>query len=164
MLFRSFTRSLAKRLDGLSAVAVVEAEDGMPVLPGRVHLAPGGHHLTVRQERGRAVLRLDDGPQVHSCRPAVDVLLRSAAEVWGGRTLTVVLTGMGHDGLAGAGALRDLGGQVIAQDEETSVVWGMPGAVTRAGVAGAVLPLGAIAAAVRSAVALAVGPAQRKDQ
>jgi two-component system chemotaxis response regulator CheB len=143
-----FTRTLARRLDARCALSVTEAEDGMPVLPNHVYLAPGGRHLVARQEAGRVVLRLDDGEPVQSCRPAVDVLLRSAAQVWGSRTLTVVLTGMGHDGLDGARELRTLGGRVIAQDRESSVVWGMPGAVARAGLAGEILPLAQVADAV----------------
>jgi two-component system chemotaxis response regulator CheB len=120
----------------------------MPALPNHVYLAPGGWHLVARQEDGRVVLRLDDGEPVRSCRPAADVLLRSAAQVWGSRTLTVVLTGMGQDGLDGARDLRALGGRVIVQDRETSVVWGMPGAVARAGLAEEVLPLAQVADSV----------------
>ena len=147
-----FTKFLAERLDTTSAVPVVEAEDGMPALPGRVHIAAGGVHLRLETVRGEVVLRFDDGPMENSCKPAVDVTLRSAQRVWGNRALTVILTGMGSDGLLGAQALHAAGGRVIAQDAETSVVWGMPGAVVKNGVADAVLPLDDIAAALLAAV------------
>ncbi|MGQ0843547.1 MAG: chemotaxis-specific protein-glutamate methyltransferase CheB [Sporichthyaceae bacterium] len=143
-----FTRLLAERLNTVCALEVVEAEDEMPLLPGRIHVAAGGRHLTMQSVRGAPMLRLDDGPMENSCKPAVDVTLRSAQALWGSRTLTVILTGMGSDGLAGAKALRGAGGRVLAQDAETSVVWGMPGAVVRAGIADAVLPLSSIAAAI----------------
>jgi two-component system, chemotaxis family, protein-glutamate methylesterase/glutaminase len=147
-----FTKLLAERLDAASALNVVEAADLMPVAPGRVYIAAGGFHLTMSTVRGMTVLRLDDGPMENSCKPAVDVTLRHAQALWGPRTLTVILTGMGNDGLAGARDLRQAGGKVVAQDAETSVVWGMPGAVAKAGVADVVLPLAEIAPAIVSAV------------
>ena len=146
-----FTRLLAERLDASSMVSVHESEDGMAVEPGHVYVAQGGVHLTIAIEKGLLVLRHDDGPPENSCRPAVDVTLRSAADVWGSRTLTVVMTGMGSDGLLGARQLRSLGGSIYVQDEETSVVWGMPGAVERDGLAHQVLPLDDIAGAIVSA-------------
>ncbi|WP_019873637.1 chemotaxis-specific protein-glutamate methyltransferase CheB [Sporichthya polymorpha] len=147
-----FTKLLAERLDAASALDVVEAADLMPLTPGRVYIAAGGFHLTMTTVRGMQVLRLDDGPMENSCKPAVDVTLRHAKALWGPRTLTVILTGMGSDGLAGARDLRAAGGRVIAQDAETSVVWGMPGAVAKAGVADAVLPLARIAPTIVDAV------------
>jgi two-component system, chemotaxis family, protein-glutamate methylesterase/glutaminase len=147
-----FTKLLAERLDAASALNVVEAADLMPVAPGRVYIAAGGFHLTMSTVRGMNALRLDDGPMENSCKPAVDVTLRHAQALWGPRTLTVILTGMGNDGLAGARDLRQAGGKVVAQDAETSVVWGMPGAVAKAGVADVVLPLAEIAPAIVSAV------------
>lgn len=147
-----FTRLLAERLNAVCPLPVVEADDAMPLLPGRIHIAQGGHHLTMSTVRGVPMLHLDDGPMENSCKPAVDVTLRSAQALWGSRTLTVILTGMGSDGLSGARALRAAGGRVIAQNAETSVVWGMPGAVVRAGLADEVLPLHGIAPAIVDAV------------
>jgi len=147
-----FTKLLAERLNTVCALDVVEAEDLMPLVPGRIYIAAGGFHLAMATVRGTNVLRLNDGPMENSCKPAVDVTLRHAQSLWGPRTLTVILTGMGYDGLAGAMALRKAGGRVIAQDEETSVVWGMPGAVVKAGIADAVLPLAGIAPAIVNAV------------
>jgi len=147
-----FTKLLAERLNTVCALDVVEAEDLMPLVPGRIYIAAGGFHLAMATVRGVNVLRLNDGPMENSCKPAVDVTLRHAQSLWGPRTLTVILTGMGYDGLAGAKALRQAGGRVIAQDEETSVVWGMPGAVVKAGIADAVLPLSGIAPAIVTAV------------
>jgi two-component system chemotaxis response regulator CheB len=147
-----FTKLLAERLDATSPLDVVEAADLMPLVAGRVYIAAGGFHLTMATVRGMNVLRLDDGPMENSCKPAVDVTLRHAKALWGPRTLTVILTGMGNDGLAGARDLRQAGGRVLAQDADTSVVWGMPGAVAKAGVADAVLPLSQIAPAIVSAV------------
>jgi two-component system chemotaxis response regulator CheB len=143
-----FTRLLAERLDRICSLAVREAQDGAPLVPGQVLVAPGGRHLAVVEERGqpRAVCR--DDPPEHFCRPAVDVLFRSAAAVFGPRVLAVVLTGMGSDGLAGAQSVVQAGGRVLAQDEASSVVWGMPGSVARAGLAEAVLPLAELAGAI----------------
>jgi two-component system chemotaxis response regulator CheB len=159
-----FTQLLAERLDAACALTVVEAAEGMALLPNRVHIAAGGFHLDLRRRGPVEELHLDDGPMENSCRPAVDVTLRAASRLWGSRTLTVILTGMGNDGLRGAETLRRAGGRVIAQDAGTSVVWGMPGAVSRAGLADAVLPLEAIAPAIvhavrspRPAVAAGVG-------
>jgi two-component system chemotaxis response regulator CheB len=144
-----FTKLLAERLDARSPLRVGEAGGGEAPVPGTVWLAPGDHHLVVTGGSGRPVrLGLDDGPKENSCRPAVDVLFRSAAEVWGGDLLAVVLTGMGRDGERGSARIRDAGGVVMVQDEATSVVWGMPGAVVEAGVADAVVPLSGVAAEI----------------
>lgn len=143
-----FTKLLADRLDERSALSVVETADLMPVEPGRVHVAAGGMHSVVRRSGTEVVVRMNDAPPENSCKPAVDVLFRSAAAVWGGAVLVVMLTGMGQDGLLGTGPLEKAGAQVLVQDEATSVVWGMPGAVAKAGLAHEILPLGEIAGAI----------------
>src|SRR5215213_7543248 len=127
------------------AKPVREAVDGEPVLAGHIYLAPGGRHMMVARRDGTAVIVLDDGAPVHYCKPAVDPLFASAAEVWGSWNLALVLTGMGTDGTTGAAEIVKAGGSVIAQDEATSVVWGMPGSAVSAGVCSAVLPLEQIA-------------------
>jgi two-component system chemotaxis response regulator CheB len=139
-----FTAQLAERLGKITGAAVREAEEGSPLRPGEILLAPGGRHFAVAGDANAPRARLTDEPPENSCRPAADVLFRTAAKVWGAGTLGVVLTGMGRDGLAGSKAIVEAGGEVIAQDEFTSVVWGMPGEVVRAGLADAVLPLGQI--------------------
>jgi len=144
-----FTRSLAEHLSRVGPRACVEAEDGMELLPDRVHVAPGDRHLLVEAGPGsRMLARLSDSPPENSCRPSVDPMLRSAVRVARGRVLTVILTGMGRDGASGAEAVVDAGGAVLAQDEASSVVWGMPGAVARAGLCHAVLPLDRLAARI----------------
>lgn len=140
-----FTRLLAERLDKLSALHVVEAEEGLEVTAGKAYIAPGGLHLSVRREGDRVLTKLSGAPPENSCRPAADVLFRSAAETWGGAVIAAVLTGMGQDGLRGVENLRSRGASVIVQDEASSVVWGMPGAVARAGLAERVVPLGSVA-------------------
>ncbi len=147
-----FTRLLAERLATKSALAVVEAAQGDEVRTGTVLLAPGDHHLTVRREGATVRCMLNRDPPENSVRPAADVLLRSAAEVWGGNVLVVVMTGMGQDGLLGAMQLHGLGAPVLAQDEASSVVWGMPGAVSKAGIAERLVPLGQLADAISSRV------------
>ena len=144
-----FTRQFAQRLDRLSALRVVEAVDGTPLQPGTVHLAPGDHHLVIRSDRGGQLrTALTQDPPENFCRPAVDPLFRSAVAAYGGGVLGVVLTGMGSDGRNGANEIRTAGGTVIVQDQATSVVWGMPGAVTQAGYADEVLPLDRIVEAI----------------
>ncbi len=147
-----FTRLLAQRLDAQSALSVAEATHGEPLRPGRALIAPGGFHLAVRRHGALPVAELTEDPPENFCRPAVDVLFRSAAAVYGDKVLGVVLTGMGRDGERGARVLRDAGGEVFAQDAETSVVWGMPGAVVGAGQADRVLPLPAVAGEVTAAL------------
>jgi two-component system chemotaxis response regulator CheB len=146
-----FTRLLAERLDAKSRIRVVEAEDGATVAPGTVYVATGGRHLVLEQRATSIGLRLDDGPPENFCRPAVDVTLRSAVSVYGKSLLAVILTGMGSDGMLGARAVRAAGGRVLAQDEATSVVWGMPGRVVRDGAANAVLPLDQVAGEIIAA-------------
>jgi two-component system chemotaxis response regulator CheB len=136
-----FTRMLAERLDGICALSVREGVDGAELRPGDVWLAPGDQHMLIASRGGRVSLRLDAGPPVNFCRPAVDPLLQSAADCYGGDVLAVILTGMGRDGLQGCRQLHALGATIYAQDETTSVVWGMPGAVTQAGLPQRVLPL-----------------------
>ncbi|MGY1630727.1 chemotaxis response regulator protein-glutamate methylesterase [Geodermatophilus sp. SYSU D01186] len=148
-----FTRQFAQRLDRLSALRVVEAVDGTPLVPGTVHLAPGDHHLTIRSTGRGQYTVLTQGPPENFCRPAVDPLFRSAVDTYDGAVLGVVLTGMGSDGRLGAGRIREAGGSVVVQDQATSVVWGMPGAVASAGFADEVLPLDGIAEAIHRRLA-----------
>jgi two-component system chemotaxis response regulator CheB len=136
-----FTKHFAERLSRESALAVDEAEEGARLRPGQAYVARGGLHLRVVQKGPDRVLALDESPPVQSCRPSVDVLFDSVAELYGGRALAVVLTGMGEDGLQGARALHAAGSRILVQDEESSVVWGMAGAVSRAGIADAALPI-----------------------
>ena len=140
-----FTKSMALRLDAQSKIAVSEAVAGESLAAGHAYVAPGDFHMSLARHETAARLRLHQSPPENSCRPAVDVLFRSVAESYGAATLAVVLTGMGKDGLNGCEAIREQGGQVLAQDEATSVVWGMPGFVARAGLAEQVLPLDRIA-------------------
>ncbi len=142
----AFTPILAQHIDRLGVLPCAEAQDGEPILPGRILLAPGARHLLVQKRGTQLVAQLSDGPAEQFCRPAVDPMLRSASTALGGRVLVAMLTGMGQDGLAGARQVVAEGGGVVAQDEATSVVWGMPGAVAKAGLACAVLPLPQIAA------------------
>ncbi|MEI6239266.1 MAG: chemotaxis-specific protein-glutamate methyltransferase CheB [Planctomycetia bacterium] len=139
-----FTAQLAERLSKTCGREVREAIDRSPLTGGEILLAPGGRHLAVAGDAITPRIRLTDDPPEQSCRPAADVLFRTAAKVWGDGVLGVVLTGMGRDGLAGARAIVEAGGTVIAQDEFSSVVWGMPGEVAKAGLADAVLPLAQI--------------------
>ena len=140
-----FTRQFAQRLDRLCPLRVVEAVDGTQLAPGTVHLAPGDHHLVVQATARGHYTSLNQAPPENFCRPAVDPLFRSAVHAFDGAVLAVVLTGMGSDGRIGAGAVRDAGGTVVAQDQATSVVWGMPGAVASAGLADEILPLDRVA-------------------
>ncbi len=141
----TFTTLLAEHIGKRTGLPCHEPEDGETVAGGRVYLAPGDRHMLVEGGGTGAVIRLSDGPQENFCRPAVDPMLRSLTKVYGARLLVVILTGMGADGREGAKTVVEAGGSVIAQDEETSVVWGMPGAVTTAGLCAAVLPLPEIA-------------------
>jgi two-component system, chemotaxis family, protein-glutamate methylesterase/glutaminase len=143
-----FTRQFAQRLDRLAALRVVEAVDGTPLLPGTVHLAPGDHHLVIRNTGRGLTTALNQAPPENFCRPAVDPLFRSAVAAFDGAVLAVVLTGMGSDGRAGAAEIRSAGGRVVVQDQATSVVWGMPGAIAQAGLADDILPLDRIAETV----------------
>jgi two-component system chemotaxis response regulator CheB len=141
----TFTTILAEHLARASGRPALEAEDGEVVRAGRIYVAPGGCHMRAVRQNGRILIALDDGPPVNFCRPAVDPMFSSAAETWGDGALAVVLTGMGTDGTRGAADIAAAGGSVIAQDEATSVVWGMPGSVAGAELCSAVLPLDQIA-------------------
>ncbi|HET6532062.1 MAG TPA: CheB methylesterase domain-containing protein, partial [Actinoplanes sp.] len=143
-----FTRMFAERLDRSTPLTVVEAADGMEVIAGTVYIAPGDRHLVVLRRGTATVTQLSSAPPENSCRPAVDVMFRSVAQLYGAAAYAAVLTGMGQDGRRGAKVLRDAGAEVLAQDEQSSVVWGMPGAVVAAGLAAEILPLDRIAVAL----------------
>jgi two-component system chemotaxis response regulator CheB len=143
-----FTKMLAERLSASSKIPVAEAVEGMVVRAGAAIVAPGDFHMTLVRKGNSIVVALNQNPQENSCRPAVDVLFRSVVKVYGGSTLGVILTGMGQDGLRGCEWIRDAGGQVVAQDEASSVVWGMPGFVAKAGLADTILPLDLIGSEV----------------
>lgn len=143
-----FTKILGEHMTKAGKLTCKEAVDGERLKPAHVYIAPGDFHLTVRKDAGGFYAVLDQTPPINFCRPAVDPLFQSVAEATGGAALGVVLTGMGHDGREGARALRNAGGTVLAQDEKTSVVWGMPGAVAEAGLADEILPLNDIGPAV----------------
>jgi len=144
----TFTTILAEHLARSSRKPAAEAVDGEPVKPGRIYLAPGGKHMRVVRSGAEAAIALDDGPAVNFCKPAVDPLFTSAIDIWHGNILSVILTGMGSDGMRGGKDIVAAGGSVIAQDEASSVVWGMPGAAANAGICAAILPLNQIGAKV----------------
>ena len=141
----TFTTILAEHLARSSRRPAHEAIDGEIVKAGQIYLAPGGRHMRVVRRGAEAVIALDDGPPVNFCKPAVDPLFTSAIDVWQGSIMSVILTGMGSDGMRGGKDIVVAGGSVIAQDEATSVVWGMPGAAANAGICAAILPLNQIA-------------------
>ena len=143
-----FTKMLAERLGKNSPNRFFEGEEGQLVEPGSVYIAPGGRHMEVVRDGARVRIHLQDNPAENSCRPAVDVLFRSIAAVYGSATLALIMTGMGQDGLRGCELIRERGGRILTQDEATSVVWGMPGYIAHAGLADKVLPLPEIAAEV----------------
>ncbi len=144
----SFTTILAEHLGRISGTPSAEGRDGEPLVPGRIYLAPGDWHMTVNDKGGQKSIQLLQTPPENFCRPAVDPMFRSLAAAYGPAVLAVVLTGMGQDGLRGGHSVVDAGGTIVAQDEGTSVVWGMPGAVATAGLCSAVLPLDQVAPAV----------------
>ena len=141
----TFTTILAEHLARSSRRPAREAIDGEIVKAGQIYLAPGGRHMRVVRHGAEAAIALDDGPPVNFCKPAVDPLFTSAIDVWQGAIMSVILTGMGSDGMRGGKDIVAAGGSVIAQDEATSVVWGMPGAAANAGICAAILPLNQIA-------------------
>jgi two-component system, chemotaxis family, protein-glutamate methylesterase/glutaminase len=143
-----FTRYLADRLASRSLIHAVEAKNGDLLSPGGAWIAPGDFHIELTKHENAISIRTTQGPAENSCRPAVDVLFRSVAEVYGPHTLAVIMTGMGQDGLLGCEQVRNFGGRVLIQDEASSVVWGMPGAVARAELADEVLPLDQLAGAI----------------
>ena len=139
-----FTRLLAERLTAEYAIRVQEGGSGSALEAGRAWIAPGDHHMIVTRGGRSVTTQLHQDPPENSCRPSVDVLFRSVARTFGPNSLGVILTGMGQDGLRGCEAIREAGGRILAQDEATSVVWGMPGFVVRAGLADKVLPISMI--------------------
>ncbi|MEQ8442849.1 MAG: chemotaxis response regulator protein-glutamate methylesterase [Alphaproteobacteria bacterium] len=146
----TFTSILAEHISRTSRRTCIEATDGLSVEGNKIYLAPGDRHMLVKRQGARPVITLSDSPPENFCRPAVDPMLRSLSSVYGGKLLVTILTGMGSDGAKGATVCADAGAQILAQDEATSVVWGMPGAVARAGICGAVLPLGEIGSIIRN--------------
>lgn len=146
-----FTTMLAEHLDRQGRLRCAEAKDGEALRAGHLYLAPGDRHLLVKDTPAGFVAQLSDAPAENFCRPAVDPLLRSMVAAARGQALAAILTGMGHDGLEGCRELARAGGAVLAQDEASSVVWGMPGAVARAGIAQAVVPVEEIAARIIAA-------------
>jgi len=139
-----FTRLLAERLQTLTKLRVIEASDGIPIEPGVIYIAPGDQHMRTARHGSEKRLLLDRSEPENFCRPAADVLFRSVADVYGGAVIAVILTGMGQDGRRGIERLRQEGAWVIAQDEASSVVWGMPGAVAKAGLADSITDLNSI--------------------
>lgn len=152
-----FTTQFAQRLNRASHLDIQEAAGGEFLEPGRAYLAPGGHHMVVRRgsRDPRPVVGLDDGPPENSCRPAADPMFRSAVEVFDSHVLAVIFTGMGMDGFAGSQLVSDRGGWVMAQDQQSSVVWGMPGYVARAGIADRIVPLDRMAFELSRALGVA---------
>jgi len=136
-----FTRLLAERLNSLARLRTREGKEGERLERGQVWIAPGDHHMTVIRRGTEFILGINREAQENSCRPAVDVLFRSVAQNYGANVLAVVLTGMGADGTRGSAAIRQAGGEVIVQDEASSVVWGMPGSVVAASLANSIYPL-----------------------
>lgn len=147
-----FTRMLAERLQQGNGVKVVEGVEGMILEPGTAYIAPGNYHMTVRQKEGRVFLAMNQEPPVNYCRPSVDVLFRSVAEVYREETLGIIMTGMGQDGLNGIRAMKSKGAIIFAQDQASSVVWGMPSFVVREGLADCVLPLDEMKGAIEDCV------------
>jgi two-component system chemotaxis response regulator CheB len=143
-----FTRLLAERLDTLTPLEVREGVDGEIAQAGRIYVAPGDRHMRVVNSGLGPTIALDQGPPLNSCRPAVDALFNSLADVYGAGVVAAVLTGMGHDGMTGAERLAARGAYILAQDEDTSVVWGMPGSVVSAGVVNQILPLDSVVPAI----------------
>jgi two-component system, chemotaxis family, protein-glutamate methylesterase/glutaminase len=162
-----FTRLLAERLSASCPLSFEEARQGAVLEPSKGWIAPGDHHMRVARRGTQALITLDREAPENSCRPAVDPLFRSVADVFGSRVLAVILTGMGQDGLRGSEVLRAQGAQIVAQDEKSSVVWGMPGFVAKAGLADAILPLPEIAGDImrrinRSSAAKAASRSQER--
>jgi len=137
----TFTKFLADNISRASGASCCEAEDGMEVGRGKIYLAPGDYHMTVKRENEKPVIRLNQNDPENFCRPSVDPMLRSVVDVYGRRVLAVIMTGMGQDGMEGVRQVVEKGGRVIIQDKESSVVWGMPGAVAKEGLHEAMYPL-----------------------
>jgi two-component system chemotaxis response regulator CheB len=154
---RGFTKSFAQRLDSISAIHIAEAEEGEPVVHGRVYVAPGGQHLTVRDDGAGPVIALDERAPMWGVRPAADLLFHSAAQVFGSSVLAVVLTGMGRDAADGTRAIRNAGGRAVIQDRETATIFGMPSAALQLAGADRVAPLPEIGRLIGRMVAEEVG-------
>lgn len=148
----AFSASFARRMDSLCAMSVCEARDGQPILPGHAYIAPGSHHLLVKADGARFICQLSDGPPVNRHKPSVDVMFRSVAQNIGKNAIGVILTGMGDDGARGLKEMQEAGAPTMAQDENTSVVWGMPGEAVKLGAADQVLPLGKVAGAIQKLI------------
>ena len=148
-----FTKLLAERLSAQWKCPVKEAEVGDRLEPGHGYIAPGNYHMCLQRRPDGVYLTLNQGPQENSCRPSVDVMLRSVVEVYGGNSFAVIMTGMGQDGLRGCTSVREAGGRVVVQDEPSSVVWGMPGFVAKAGLADRVVPLDQISVEIVRSIA-----------
>lgn len=144
----NFTSVIARNIETITKIPARTPGNGEKLLPGTIYFAPGEQHLRLMRAGSQVVLVHTDGPPQNFCKPAVDVLFRSGARAFGPEALGLVLTGMGRDGLLGSRAIVDAGGSVIAQDEASSTVWGMPGVVAREGLASAILPLSQIASAI----------------
>jgi two-component system, chemotaxis family, protein-glutamate methylesterase/glutaminase len=151
----AFSKAFAERMNRSSAMAVCEAQDGQQILPGHAYIAPGDRHLLVERDGTRYLCRLSNGPHVNRHRPSVDVMFRSVAQNVGPSAVGVLLTGMGDDGARGLKEMMEAGAGTIAQDEDSSVVWGMPGSAVKLGAATHVLPLQRVGAQVRALVAAA---------
>lgn len=147
-----FTKSLAERLDSISRLEVCEAEDGMELANGKVFIAPGGLHLKFLRDGAKVLLLTTKAPDDSLHRPSVDVMFSSAYDVFGGKILAVVMTGMGKDGLEGAKLIKSAGGKILAQSEDTCVIYGMPKAIVDARIADSIVPLDEMASAITSAV------------
>jgi two-component system, chemotaxis family, protein-glutamate methylesterase/glutaminase len=145
---RLFTRLLAERLSEKAKILIAEAKHGDVLEPGRGWIAPGDYHMMIKRIGTSVVIQTNQDPPENSCRPSVDVLFRSVAQIYGAGSLGVIMTGMGQDGLRGCEAIRQCGGRVLAQDEASSVVWGMPGFVARAGLAHSLVSLNEMGAAI----------------
>lgn len=141
----TFTAILAEHIAGVTGGRCIEGADGMKIEAGSVYIAPGGTHMLLKKRGADVVIKLDDGEPVNFCKPAVDPMLESMVPIYGAGILSCILTGMGHDGCDGARKVQSQGGTVIAQDEASSVVWGMPGAVAQAGICHKIVPLGQVA-------------------
>ena len=145
---KSFTSVFAKHLDKACKLVVKEAEEGDVLKPGHVYVAPGNQHLMFEKSGGATKIVLDDGPLVNFCKPAVDKMFTSISKIYGNQVLSLILTGMGKDGVMGGRDIVEMGGNVLVQDELSSIVWGMPGAAYKAGIASAQLPLDTIGAKI----------------
>ena len=149
---KTFTAILAQHIEQTCKIPCFEGAEGMPLKKGCAYVAPGGYHMILKKSGADTVIHVDEGPLENFCRPSVNPMLRSLLTIYGSRILTVILTGMGSDGSQACQELVAQGGQVIAQDKSTSVVWGMPAAIANAGICSAVLPLEEISKWINNAI------------